>query len=89
MKQKRDGGTEDNEVSVKGKLSFLLIIMCNDSEANLFVKLEEEVLGSSLSPSSPPPSSSNNNKNVQSWNTINFFKRKVRQLKVRNKKKDS
>ena len=58
--------------------------MRDNSEANLFVKLEEEVLGPSLS-----PPTSKNDKNVQSWNTIDFFKRKVRQLKVEFKKRDS
>lgn len=41
--------------------------MTDSSEANLFRKLEEEVLGSKPEP----------NKNVQSWSTINYFKRKV------------
>ena len=59
--------------------------MRDNSEANLFVKLEEEVLG----PSSSSPPTSKNDKNVQSWNTIDFFKRKVRQLKVEFKKRDS
>lgn len=48
------------------------------SEANLFVKLEEEVLGSS----SPTTPATTPNKNVQSWNTINFFKRKILKQKM-------
>ena len=43
--------------------------MTDSSEANLFRKLEEEVLGSK--PTTEP------HKNVQSWSTINYFKRKV------------
>ena len=43
--------------------------MTDSSEANLFRKLEEEVLGSKLTTEA--------NKNVQSWSTINYFKRKV------------
>ena len=43
--------------------------MTDSSEANLFRKLEEEVLGSKPTTEA--------NKNVQSWSTINYFKRKV------------